>query len=149
MILSRTEQQRELLARSRTIAVVGASPDPDRPSAGVFAYLNARAGVSAVPINPETDVVDGIATFPTLAAYAAACGAPDIVDVFRKRSLSAHIARAAVAIGARSLWFQLGVADGEALRIADEAGLDVVFDACIRVEYRRMDEWVADAERPR
>lgn len=92
-----------------------------------------------MPINPRCDTVDGIAGFATLAGYAAEHGAPDIVDVFRKPAFAVQVARDAIAVGAKAIWFQLGVVNEEAIRLADAAGLDVVVDCCIKTEYRRAD----------
>jgi predicted CoA-binding protein len=136
-----------VLAASRSIAVVGASADPRRPSHGVFLYLHARAGIAATPVNPAIDAVGGVRAYPTLAAYAADHGAPDIVNVFRKPAEAARVAREAVAVGAKAIWFQIGAADEEAIALADAAGLAVVANACLKVEYKRLDaQSLAEAE---
>ena len=75
----------------------------------------------------------------SIAAYVAELGPPDIVDVFRKPAETTQVARDAVASGAKALWFQYGVINDEAIRIADEAGLDVVADRCMKVEHARFD----------
>jgi len=139
VILETISQRRDLLARSRTVAMVGASPNPTRPSYFVFSYLRTKGVLDVAPINPATAAIDGIASYPSLAAYAAERGAPDIVDVFRKASDAPSVAREAVAVGAKAIWFQYGVINEEAIRIADEAGLDVVVDRCIKVESARFD----------
>ncbi len=139
MILETVSQRRALLARSRTVAMVGASPNPTRPSYFVFSYLRTKGVLDVSPINPATDAIDGVAAYPTLAAFVAERGAPDIVDVFRKASDAPSVARDAVAAGAKAIWFQYGVINDEAIRIADEAGLDVVVDRCIKVECARFD----------
>jgi predicted CoA-binding protein len=135
MILETRAQRDALLQRARTIAVVGASANPARPSYLVFSYLHASGRYDVAPINPTlTSGVDGSAAYPNLEAYATECGAPDIVDVFRNPDETPGVARAAVAIGAKAIWFQNGVINEEAIRIADEAGLDVVVDRCIMVD---------------
>jgi predicted CoA-binding protein len=139
VILETVSQRRALLARSRTVAMVGASPNPTRPSYFVFSYLRTKGVLDVSPINPATDAIDGVAAYPTLAAFVAERGAPDIVDVFRKASDAPSVARDAVAAGAKAIWFQYGVINDEAIRIADEAGLDVVVDRCIKVECARFD----------
>jgi predicted CoA-binding protein len=140
MILDTQVALDALLQRARTIAVVGASANPDRPSYDVFAFLRASGRYDVTPINPAlTAGIDGVRAFPSLAAYAAERGAPDIVDVFRRPAEAPEVARAAVAAGARAIWFQYGVANEEAIRIAVEAGLDVVVDRCIKVEAARLD----------
>jgi predicted CoA-binding protein len=138
MILAKPAQRRELLARSRTIAIVGASASRERPSYGVFTALRADARFDATPINAALGAdLDGTPAFPSLAAYAAERGAPDIVDVFRRSEDAPEVAREAVAVGARAIWLQLGVVSAEAIRIADAAGLDVVVDHCIKVDAAR------------
>ena len=139
MILKRFSERLALLERSRTVAIVGASANTTRPSYFVFSYLRTRGRLEPTPINPTIDSIDGVKAYPTLAAYAAERGAPDIVDVFRKPAEAPQVAREAVAAGAKALWFQYGVVNEEAIRIADEAGLDVVVDRCIKVESARFD----------
>ncbi len=139
MILETASQRRDLLARSRTVAMVGASPNPTRPSYFVFSYLRTKGRLEVAPVNPAATAIDGIASYPTLAAYAAERGAPDIVDVFRKAADAPQVTREAIAAGAKAMWFQYGVVNDEAIRLADEAGLDVVVDRCIKVESARFD----------
>ncbi|GAC1495047.1 MAG: CoA-binding protein [Vulcanimicrobiaceae bacterium] len=143
MRLETVGQRRALLARSHTVAMVGASPTTTRPSYFVFSYLRTKGRMHVAAINPNAREIDGVPAYPTLAAYAAVHGAPDIVDVFRKSSEAAAVSRAAIAVGARAIWFQYGVIDDEAIRIADEAGLDVVVDRCMKVESARFDGGLA------
>ncbi len=138
MILTTSEQRDALLRRARTIAVVGASANPTRDSHGVFLFLRACGRYDVAPINPAlADGIDGAQAFPTLAAYTAERGAPDIVDVFRRADEAPAVAREAVAVGAKAIWFQFGVVNDEAIRIADEAGLDVVVDRCLKIDAAR------------
>jgi predicted CoA-binding protein len=139
VILTTVSQRRELLARSRTVAMVGASPNPTRPSYFVFSYLRTKGILQVTPINPGVAAIDGVKAYPTLAAYAAERGAPDIVDVFRKPADAPQVAREALVAGAKAIWFQYGVVNEEAIRLADEAGLAVVVDRCIKVESARFD----------
>ncbi|MDQ2857359.1 MAG: CoA-binding protein [Candidatus Eremiobacteraeota bacterium] len=139
MILETVSARRDLLGRSRTVAMVGASPNPTRPSYFVFSYLRTKGLFKVAPINPLTDAIDGVKAFPTLAAYAAENGAPDIVDVFRKSADAAGVAREAIAVRAKAIWFQYGVINEEAIALADAAGLSVVVDRCIKVECARFD----------
>jgi predicted CoA-binding protein len=139
MILESVSQRRDLLARSRTVAMVGASPNPTRPSYFAFSYLRTKGRFEVTPINPATAAIDGVRTFPTLAAYAAQKGPPDIVDVFRKPADALEVTREAIAAGAKAIWYQYGVINEEAIRLADDAGLDVVVDRCIKVESARFD----------
>jgi len=143
VILTTVAQRRALLERTHTLAMVGASPSPTRPSYFVFSYLRTKGRMRIAAINPNAREIDGVAAFPSLAAYAAECGAPDLVDVFRRPNEAAAVAREAIAVGAKAIWFQYGVIDAEAIRLADKAGLDVVVDRCIKVESARFDGGLA------
>jgi predicted CoA-binding protein len=138
VILNVDAQIKTLLERSKTVAVVGASANAARPSKGVFDALVHGGRYTAVPINPTLTEIDGIAAFPTLAAYAEANGAPDIVDVFRNPAEAPEVAREAIAAGAKAIWFQLGVVNDDAIAAADAAGLDVVVDRCLKIEIARL-----------
>jgi uncharacterized protein len=127
----------DLLRAARRLAIVGASPDRNRPSHSVMRYLQAQ-GYECVPINPTTRDVLGVATFGTLEQAVAATGPFDIVDVFRRPEFTPPIARSAVATGCRALWLQLGVVDWEAAHIAHEGGLAVVMDRCTAIEHRKL-----------
>lgn len=139
MILRTPSQRLALLARSRTVAMVGASPNPTRPSYFVFSYLRTKGRLEVTPINPTTREIDGITAYASLADYLAERGAPDIVDVFRKPADAPQVTREAITAGAKAIWFQYGVINDEAIELADEAGLDVVVDRCIKVESARFD----------
>src|SRR5438270_5981901 len=127
------DEIRGLLQRSRTIAVVGLSPDPDRPSYGVAMYLRGR-GYRIVPVRPGVDEVLGERAFPTLLEVPFPV---DIVDVFRHSKFVPRHVDEALRIGARALWLQEGVIDGDAALRARNAGLVVVMDRCILKEHRR------------
>jgi len=131
------EGERELLATSRRIAVVGASANPVRPSNDILRYL-VRAGYDVVPVTPTEDEVEGLTAYPTLRDAADATGPVDIVDVFRRAEFCPEHAREAVAVGARCLWLQLGIVSAEAGRIAVDGGLALVMDRCIKVEHRQL-----------
>ena len=124
----------EILRDARTIAVVGASPDPARPSYGVTAYLM-RAGYRVVPVNPGADEVLGL---PCISSLAELDGPVDLVDVFRRPEHCGEIAREAAAAGAGALWLQLGVVSPEARRIAEEHRMDFVEDECTAIVHRRI-----------
>lgn len=117
----------QILRDARTIAVVGASPDPLRPSSGVMRYLE-RAGYRCLPVNPEWD-----AAAPSLLELDEPV---DLVDVFRRPQFCADVARQAVEIGAPALWLQLGIRSPEARAVAEAAGIDYVEDACTAVVHR-------------
>jgi uncharacterized protein len=127
----------DLLARARRIAMIGASPNPMRPSHGVMRQLM-DAGWEVVPINPNVDEVLGERAYGTLEDAVAATGRFDIVDVFRRPEHTPDIARSAVATGCGALWLQLGVINWEAAQIASDAGLPVVMDRCTAIEHRRI-----------
>ncbi len=143
MILTTVAERRELLARSRTVAMVGASDNPTRPSYFVFSYLRTKGLLHVTPINPTLAAIDGVTALPNVAAFAALYGAPDIVDVFRKPEFAPAVTREAIAAGAKAVWFQYGVINAEAIALAVEAGLDVVVDRCIKVESARFDGGLA------
>ncbi len=126
---------REMLRTSRRIAIVGASPDPGRPSYGVMRYL-LHQGYECVPVNPNARDVLGIPAFRTVVEAVTASGPVDIVDVFRRSELCVPHAEEAVAVGARCLWLQLGIVNWEAARIAAAAGLGVVMDRCTAIEHQ-------------
>jgi uncharacterized protein len=129
--LSRTPQ--EILADAGTIAVVGASPKPWRPSHGVMRYL-LEQGYRTIPVRPlDCDEVLGV---PCVAELGEIDEPFDVVDVFRRPEHTPEIARQAVAIGARALWLQTGITSAEAREIAGRAGLDYVEDACAMVVHR-------------
>lgn len=131
------DEVRELLSTSRRIAVIGASDDSSRPSNDVFRHL-LEHGFDCVPVNPNLRSVAGVPAFPSLADAVTATGPFDIVDVFRRAELCAPHAHEAVAASARCLWLQLGIVDWPSAQIAHEAGLSVVMDRCLWVEWRRL-----------
>lgn len=136
MILTTPQQRRDLLARSKTVFMVGASANPVRPSYFVFRYLSTH-GFDVWPVNPAYADIDGVNCYASLAAASSDHGAPDIVDVFRKAEEAPAVARDAIAVKAKAIWFQYGVVNEEAIRLADAAGLDVVVDRCMKVEHAR------------
>jgi predicted CoA-binding protein len=132
------QELRAILGRARTIAVVGLSSDPERPSHRVATYLKAK-GYRIVPINPNEDEVLGERSYPSLRVVPAE-GAIDVVDVFRRPEATPAIAADAVAVGARVLWLQSGIVNEEAARIGEEGGLDVVMGICIHDTSERLEE---------
>jgi uncharacterized protein len=126
----RTPEQ--ILREARTIAMVGASPDPARPSHGVMRYLVGQ-GYRVLPVHPTATEVLGEPAFRSIAEIEEPI---DLVDVFRRPEFCADVAREAAAIGASALWLQLGIRSDEARRIAEEAGMDYVEDACTAVVHR-------------
>ena len=125
---------RHVLTTSHSIAVVGLSPRPDRPSHQVAIFLKAH-GYRVIPVNPMADEILGERCFPDLQAI----GEPvDLVNVFRNPADCPEIAAQAVASGARALWLQIGVISVEAARTAAAAGLAVVMDRCTKIEHERL-----------
>ena len=136
MILTTPEQRRTLLERTRLVFMAGASADPVRPSFFVYRYLRAH-GFEVYGVNPRYESIDGQPCYLSLADAVKAHGVPDVVDVFRRKEAATAVSRDTIAIGAKAIWFQYGVVDEEAIRLADEAGLDVVSDRCMKVEHAR------------
>jgi len=126
-----------LVREARTVAVVGLSADPARPSHGVASYLH-RSGLRVFPVNPALTSWQGLPAYPSLSALPVPV---DIVDVFRRPSHTPEIAHEAVELGAAALWLQLGVINTEAAEIAADGGLDVVMDRCLAVEHREVVGW--------
>lgn len=148
------DQLRRILATSRTIAVVGLSADWFRPSFFAAKYMLDH-GYSVVPVNPRYTEILGRRCYPSLRDLPMAV---DMVDVFRRSADVTPIARDAIAIGARCLWQQLGVANAEADALARTAGLDSIMDRCVKIEHGRLfgglglagvDTGVISARRPR
>jgi predicted CoA-binding protein len=131
------DEPARLLAASRRIAMVGASPNPMRPSHGVMSYLLDQ-GYDVVPITPKGGSILGQQVYATLEEAVSATGAFDIVDVFRQPQHTPDIARSAVATRSGALWLQLGVVNWEAAQIAHDGGLAVVMDRCTAIEHRRI-----------
>ena len=123
------ERLRKLLTEAKTIAVVGASANPERPSHGIMQKL-LSAGYRVIPVNPRETEVLGQRAYPALADVPEKI---DIVDVFRRAEDTPAIADQAVAVGAKALWLQSGVSNEQAASRAQAGGLMVVMDACIGV----------------
>ena len=124
-----TASSKEILARSQTIAVVGASRDENKPSGSVPRLLQSF-GWTIIPVNPFADELFGVRAYKSLRDIPVKV---DLVDVFRPSEDTPPIARDAVAIGAKALWLQSGIRNEEARRIAEQAGIDYVEDECVAV----------------
>jgi predicted CoA-binding protein len=125
---------RRVLIGTRTIAVVGLSPRPERPSHVVASYLQAH-GYRLFPVNPTATAILGERCYPDVLSI----GEPvHMVNVFRIPDECPKVAEQAVAAGAQSLWLQLGIASVEASQIAAAGGLEVVMDRCIMIEHGRL-----------
>ena len=123
-----------IVAGARVIALVGASPNRDRPSNIVARYLISH-GFEVMPVRPKVKEILGRTCYAGLRDIP---DAVDIVDVFRKPEACPDIAREAVAIGAKVLWLQEGIVSDEAARIARSGGLQVVMDRCIKKVHQEM-----------
>lgn len=122
-----------ILRESKTIAIVGLSPDPSRPSNGVARYLQGQ-GYRIVGVNPTETELLGEPCYATLSDIPFPV---DLVDVFRRSEFTPAIAEEAVKIGARALWLQLDVINLDAGALAERGGLRVVMDRCTAIEHAR------------
>ncbi|VVE88998.1 CoA-binding protein [Pandoraea bronchicola] len=138
------ERLGQILTRDRVIGVVGLSPRPDRPSYTTSRYMQ-QQGYRIVPVNPQAadarEKILGETVYASLTDAAEALRAEGVqiqmVDCFRRSGDIPPIAQEAVAIGANSLWMQLGIENDEAAAFALAAGLDVVMDRCVKIEHQR------------
>jgi predicted CoA-binding protein len=128
--------EKKILTEFRTIAMVGASPNPERPSNRVFDYL-AHHGYHVIPVNPTAQQILGHASYPNLSAIPERV---EIVDIFRNSDEVLPIVEEAIRIGAKAVWMQEGVINKEAAAKAKEAGLLVVMDKCMMKEFKRISE---------
>ncbi len=124
---------RDILTNTKTIAMVGLSPNSQRPSYFVASYLNYE-GYRVIPVNPRATEILGERAYPDLMSIKEPV---DLVNVFRRPEDCPEIARQAVEIGAKALWLQLRVISLEAAAIAEEGGLQVVMDRCVKIEHGR------------
>lgn len=125
---------RHILSNTKTIAVVGHSDKPSRTSYQIAQFLR-RVGYSVIPVNPTVSEIDGQPSYPTLRQVPVPV---DMVNVFRRSEYLPEIVEDAIAIQARTIWAQLGIHDESSAQKALSAGLNVITDACIKVEYLRL-----------
>jgi uncharacterized protein len=133
--MNEPEVIREMLGNGpgRTIAVIGLSQDPSKPSHYVSEYMQ-QHGYRILPVNPAIETVLGERSYPSLTALPIK---PDIVNVFRPPSAIPAIVDEMLAIGLRNLWVQLGIVNNDAAQRAEQGGIHVVMDHCIMVEHRK------------
>ena len=130
------EYLRGILRRTKTIAMVGASPNWNRPSYFVMKYLQSK-GFRVIPVNPRA-AGEEILGEPVVATLAGVGVPVDLVDVFRASDAAPGIVEDAIRIGAKTVWMQIGVRHDEAAARAEQAGLDVVMNRCPKIEYSRL-----------
>ncbi len=130
------ELLRELLQEARTIAVVGLSPNPMRPSNSVARYMQ-RSGYKIVPVNPGHNEILGEKSYRTL-SDAAREQAIDVVDVFRRSEHVGPIVDEALPLRPKLIWLQLGIVDHEAQQRAEAAGIPFIMDHCLAIEHGRL-----------
>lgn len=136
MPLTRDEDIAELLSEARTIAMIGASDRPDRPSHGVMRALQAH-GYRVLPVNPNITGEHVLGEF--VWRQLSQIGVPiDVVDVFRRSDAAGEAVDEAILSGAKAVWLQIGVIDEDAAARAEAAGLKVVMDRCIKIEMMRL-----------
>lgn len=123
---------KELLERSKSVAIVGISDKEDRASYQVARWLQAHSHFTLFFVNPVIDEVLGRKTYASLADISEQI---DIVDVFRKSEDCPAVLDAAIAMGARSIWLQLGISNSEVAERGAAAGMQVVMDRCIKIDY--------------
>lgn len=127
--------RKRILDGTTSIAIVGASSNPARASNFVITYLKSSVcDFDLYPVNPREAEILGLQCYPSLADLPVV---PDLVSVFRKADDCPAIAEEVVAVGAKTLWLQLGIWSDEAARIASGAGLDVTMDRCVKIEHAR------------
>jgi predicted CoA-binding protein len=125
---------RRILMDSNTIAVVGLSPKPHRPSHRVARYLM-EAGYTIIPVNPGQDRILSLPCYPNLRTIPAPV---DMVDIFRRQEEVLPIVEDAIAIGARFVWMQEGIVNEEAAARAEAAGLVVIMDRCTKIDHMNL-----------
>ena len=124
-----------ILRETRTVAIVGASANRTRAVYGVWSYLKAASDYELYLVNPTIGDVDGTPTYPDLASLPVV---PDLVDVFRRHEHLPAVLDDAIKVGAKTLWLQSGLADEQVARDGEAAGLQVVMDRCLKVDYARL-----------
>ena len=128
------KERAQILQKAKTVAIVGASPNPARSSFFVATYLQQSSDYELYFVNPNATEILGQKVYPDLASLPVV---PDIVDVFRRGSDIPSVIDDAIAIGAKTVWVQLGIWNEEAAYYGESKGLTVVMDRCIKVEHAR------------
>ena len=124
-----------ILRDTSTVAIVGASANPARASHEVWTYLRSRSDFKLYLVNPTVSEVEGTPVYPSLADLPVV---PDLVDVFRRHEYLPSVLDDTIAVGAKTLWLQSGLWHQQVARDGEAAGLQVVMDRCLKVEYARL-----------
>jgi predicted CoA-binding protein len=124
-----------ILRETRTVAIVGASHDPLRPSYGVWQYLRSNSDYKLYLVNPTISEVGGTPVYPSLDELPAV---PDLVDVFRRYEFLPSVLDDTIKVGAKTLWLQQGLRHEQVARDGEAAGLQVVMDRCLKVDHARL-----------
>ena len=130
-----TATLQRILKETRTVAIVGVSPDPLRPSNEVWSYLKAASDYALYLVNPTISEVDGTTVYPSLADLPVV---PDLVDVFRRHEILPGVLQDAINVGAKTLWLQQGLWHEQVARDGEAAGMQVVMDRCLKVDHARL-----------
>jgi len=130
------ENIRRILVEKEVIAVVGLSANWWRPSFFAAKYMQDH-GYRIIPVNPNYEEILGETCYPSLEAIPKDVGV-EIVDVFQKPEAATNVAKSALAIGAKVFWLQIGVINEEAKQLAEDGGLDVVMNRCVKIEHGRL-----------
>ena len=124
-----------ILRETRSVAIVGVSADPLRPSHGVWQYLKSASDYALYLVNPTISDIDGTPVYPSLADLPVV---PDLVDVFRRREHLLSVLSETIEVGAKTLWLQQGLWHEQVARDGAAAGLQVVMDRCLKVDHARL-----------
>ncbi len=124
----------QILTTDRTVATVGVSSSPEKPSYGIFGYLKSH-GYNMIPVNPTAPAIQGLTAYPDLLTIP---GKVDVVQVFRKPEDVPSVVEQAIQIGAKVVWMQEGIVNEAAAQRAEAAGLKVVMDRCMMKTHRRL-----------
>jgi len=125
----------QILRETHTVAIVGASDDPLRPSYGVWQYLKSASDYELYLVNPTISAVDGTPVYPSLANLPVV---PDLIDVFRRHEYLPGVLEDTIKVGAKVLWLQSGLWHEQVARDGEAAGLKVVMDRCLKVDHARL-----------
>ena len=132
--MNSVESVERILRETRTVAIVGASANPLRPSYSVWTYLKSTGDYDLQLVNPTISEVDGTPVYPSLAELPVV---PDLVDVFRRHEHLPSVLEDTIKVGAKTLWLQSGLWHEQVARDGEAAGLHVVMDRCLKVEHAR------------